>query len=33
MTNRGGNKAGATIGVEKINREAAKLVREVRPVL
>ena len=25
-----GNRAGATIGVEKINREAAKLAREVR---
>jgi hypothetical protein len=29
LTNRG-NKAGATIGVEKINREAAMLAREVR---
>jgi hypothetical protein len=29
LTNRG-NKAGATIGVEKINGEVAKLAREVR---
>ena len=29
LTNRS-NKAGATIGVEKINREAAKQAREVR---
>ncbi len=29
LTNRG-NTAGATIGVEKVNRDAAKLAREVR---